>query len=268
MHACVSADSGNRVSEHSSWSEGMLSQDGAASDTLLTPLSEPPSDHTSLLCRSLDLHSNDSPDQQGSIYGELLSSRNLPEHSQSQEQNENQDQEHIPFGQKTNTHPSCPTSLTLPDMEFKTNGDPMDAFAESEPQVAATPDVDMLLECTFSYLQAANEKPVMDEAVDDSTKSQHNVEMQQSEDLHIDFDLPYDPIRPLAYTPEPEPEPSPSSDEEDIYAHGMPSSTSLRDGLSTLSLQGSASDQTQQDKTRLHKADQVREGLDRMVSSL
>uniref|UniRef100_A0A8B9RNL0 Tectonin beta-propeller repeat containing 2 n=1 Tax=Astyanax mexicanus TaxID=7994 RepID=A0A8B9RNL0_ASTMX len=122
-----------------------------------------------------------------------------------------------------------------------------------EAQIAATPDVDILLECTFSYVQAAEEKSVMEEdAKDDAGLLQ--------QDLHRDFDLdlPYDPIRPLACSPEPEHEPSPSSDEEDIYAHGVPSSASVGDGLSTLTLQGCASNRAEQEEARLLK-DQLAE---------
>ncbi|XP_022528323.2 tectonin beta-propeller repeat-containing protein 2 [Astyanax mexicanus] len=232
-------ESGNRVNERSSWSEGMFSHDGMASDALATPLSEPPSDRTSLLCSSLDLHSNGSPDQEGSICGETLLTPNLPDLLQRQEQNENQDQE-------PGAHLSFPTSLPLQEMECQT-------YAESEAQIAATPDVDILLECTFSYVQAAEEKSVMEEdAKDDAGLLQ--------QDLHRDFDLdlPYDPIRPLACSPEPEHEPSPSSDEEDIYAHGVPSSASVGDGLSTLTLQGCASNRAEQEEARLLK-DQLAE---------
>ncbi|XP_066529515.1 tectonin beta-propeller repeat-containing protein 2 [Hoplias malabaricus] len=248
-------ESGNRVNERSSWSEGMFSQDGTVSDLLQTPVSEPPSDRTSLLCSSLDLHSTGSPDHEGSICGESFLNQTLPELSQGQ--NENQDQGHS----QSPAQPSCPTSLPLHDMECQAYGDPMDAFAEGEPQVTATPDVDMLLECTFSYVQAAEEQSVMEGAAEDGGEPLHNMEMQLKEDLHRDFDLdfPYDPIRPLAYSPDPEPEPSPSSDEEDIYAHGVPSSASVGDKLSSLSLQGSAFKQAEQDETLLHKADQLAE---------
>uniref|UniRef100_A0A673MBL2 Tectonin beta-propeller repeat-containing protein 2-like n=1 Tax=Sinocyclocheilus rhinocerous TaxID=307959 RepID=A0A673MBL2_9TELE len=76
--------------------------------------------------------------------------------------------------------------------------------------------------------------------------------------LHGDFnlDLSYDPIRPLGYSPEPEP--TPSSDEEDIYAHGVPSSASLGDGLNALSLQSSSAKQ-EDEETQLLKADQLAE---------
>lgn len=239
-------ESGNRVNERSSWSEGMFSHDGMASDTLPTPLSEPPSDRTSLLCSSLDLHSNGSPDQEGSICGETFLTPNPPELFQRQEQNMDQDQE-------PDTQPSCPTSLPLQKMECQTYDNSIIAFAGSEPQIAATPDVDILLECTFSYVQAAEEKSVMEEDAKD------DAELLQ-EELHRDFDLdlPYDRIRPLACSPEPEPEPSPSSDEEDIYAHGVPSSASVGDGLSTLTLHGPASNHTEQDEARLLK-DQLAE---------
>nr|XP_006632369.1 PREDICTED: tectonin beta-propeller repeat-containing protein 2 [Lepisosteus oculatus]XP_015205760.1 PREDICTED: tectonin beta-propeller repeat-containing protein 2 [Lepisosteus oculatus] len=62
-------DSGNRLSDHSSWSEGVFSQD-AVSDGTTTPVCELLSDRTSLLGSSLDLQSADSPDREGSVSGD------------------------------------------------------------------------------------------------------------------------------------------------------------------------------------------------------
>lgn len=248
-------ESGNRVNERSSWSESMLSQDGPGSDVLNTPMSEPPSDRTSLLCSSLDLHSADSPDHEGSIGGEssndfILQSPPKPS------QNHKQEPDQGPNNQSPETHPPCPTSLPLQNMECQGYCENVDVFEEPEPPVAATPDVDMLLECTFSYLQAADELDVMEDHMKEVVPLEDS-EQRTTDSLNGDFnlDLSYDPIRPLGYSPEPEP--TPSSDEEDIYAH-VPSSTSLGDGLNALSLQALTAKQNEDDEVHL-KADQLAE---------
>lgn len=242
------------MNEHSSWSESMYSQDGLTSDGLPTPASEPPSDHTSLLCSSVDLHSNDSPDHDDSVCIEPLSTetflnQNLSEKSQLLDQESND----IHLSKEVDTEPSCPTSLCLQDMDCQVYNDPAKA-AERKEQTTITPDVDMLLECTFSYMHAATEKPDMEEPTE-----MHNPELQPKVDSerNFDLDLLYYPIRPLPYSPEPEPEPSPSSDEEDIYAQGVPPSASLGDGLSNAGLQSFTMSQSELEEMRLYKADQV-----------
>lgn len=235
-------ESGNRMNERSSWSESIFSQDGAGSDVLNTPMSEPPSDHTSLLCSSLDLD------------GEYHSSDAFPIQSPS-EPLLNQEPCLVAVNQAAQTSPPCPASLTL-DMECQLYSE--NVFAENE-QIAATPDVDMLLECTFSYMQASDEQDIMKKYVKEHKDVLEDSEEHFKQSLHEDFnlDLSYDPIRPLGYSPEPEP--SPSSDEEDIYAHGVPSSASLGDGLNALSLQSSSAEQKEDEETQLLKADQLAE---------
>ncbi|XP_056623537.1 tectonin beta-propeller repeat-containing protein 2 [Triplophysa dalaica] len=237
-------ESGNRVNECSSWSESMLSQDGAASDVLNTP-----SDRTSLLCSSLDLHSTSSPDHEGSFYGETHCSNDFqtpPEHSPNPKD---------PDIHTAETQPVCPTSLPLQDMECHAYSE--NVFEENEPQIVATPDVDMLLECTFSYMQTADEQDVIEEHMKEVVPLEDS-QWRSTDSLHGDFNLnlSYDPIRPLGYSPEPEP--TPSSDEEDIYAH-VPSSNSLGDGLNALSLQGLSSKQKEDEEMQLLKADQLAE---------
>lgn len=208
-------------------------------------MSEPPSDCTSILFSSLDLHSTGSPDQDGSICVESHSSNAFPNQSPS-EPLQSQETCQDSVSQTAETLPPCPTSLSLKDMECQ-------VCSEN----AATPDVDMLLECTFSYMQAADEQDIMKEYVKEGKDSLEDSEQQFKNSLHGDFnlDLSYDPIRPLGYSPEPEP--TPSSDEEDIYAHGVPSSASLGDGLNALSLQNSSAKQKDDEEMQLLKADQV-----------
>lgn len=243
------------MNEHNSWSESVYSQDGLTSDGLPTPASEPPSDRTSLMCSSLDLHSNDSPDHEGSVCIEPLSTdaslmQNFLEKTQIQDHESSESS----LSKEADTEPSCPTSICLQDTACQVDNDPAKAV-ESKEQTTSTPDVDMLLECTFSYMHAANEKPDLEEPAE-----LHNPELQPKDDLERNFelDLPSYPIRPLPYSPEPEPEQSPSSDEEDIYTHAVPSSASLGDGLSSMGLQSSTMKQTEQEDLRLHKTDQVR----------
>ncbi len=217
-------------------------------------MSEPPSDHTSLLCSSFDLHSTGSPDQDGSVCGESHNSDAIPILSPS-EPLLSEEPRQDPLHQTAETLPPCPTSLSLQDMECQVYSE--NVFAENE-QIAATPDVDMLLECTFSYMQAADEQDIVKEYVKENKDTLKDSEEYFNQSLHGDFnlDLSYDPIRPLGYSPEPEP--SPSSDEEDIYAHGVPSSASLGDGLNALSLQSSSAKQNEDEESQLFKADQVR----------
>ncbi|XP_051579341.1 tectonin beta-propeller repeat-containing protein 2-like isoform X2 [Myxocyprinus asiaticus] len=253
-------ESGNCVSERSSWSESMFSQDGAGSDVLYTPMSEPPYEHISLLCSSLDLHSTSSPDQEGSVYEETHSSDAFPLQSPPEPSlNQNLEPDQVPVNQTAETQPPCLTSLPLHDMECQPYIENGDVFAENEPLIATTPDVDILLECTFSYMQAADDQDIMEEHMKEGKNPMQDSAQQSTESLHGDFnlDLSYDPIRPLGYSPEPEP--TPSSDEEDIYAHGVPSSASLGDGLNALSLQGSAAKKKEDEETQLLKADQLAE---------
>ncbi|XP_027028147.1 tectonin beta-propeller repeat-containing protein 2 isoform X1 [Tachysurus fulvidraco] len=244
----IRQESGNCVNEHCSWSESVYSQDGLTSDGIPTPASEPPSDRTSLLCSSLDLHSNDSPDHEGSVCidplsTETLSAQNLSEKTQIQDQEGGE-------SKKADDQLACHTSLRLQDMDCQVCNDPA-KVEESDEQTSSTLDVDMLLECTFSYMHAANEKP--------DTEEQTQMQPKDDSARNFELDLPYYSIRPLPYSPEPEPEPSPSSDEEDIYAHGVPCSASLGDGLSNAGLQSSTVKQTEQEDMRLHKTDQLAE---------
>ncbi|XP_052001043.1 tectonin beta-propeller repeat-containing protein 2-like [Xyrauchen texanus] len=253
-------ESGNCVNECSSWSESMFSQDGAGSDVLYTPMSEPPYEPISLLCRSLDLHSTSSPDQEGSVYEETHSLDVFPLQSPPESSlNQNLEPDQVAVNQTAETQPPCPISLPLQDMECQPYIENGDVFAENEPHIATTPDVDILLECTFSYMQAADDQDIMEEHMKEGKDPLQDSAQQSTENLHGDFnlDLSYDPIRPMGYSPEPEP--TPSSDEEDIYAHVVPSSASLGDGLNALSLQGSTDKKKVDEETQLLKADQLAE---------
>ncbi|XP_030629595.1 tectonin beta-propeller repeat-containing protein 2 [Chanos chanos] len=269
-------ESGNRMNERNSWSECMFSQDGAGSDTGSTPLSEPPSDRTSLLYSSLDLPSTDSPEQEPAVCGQTQSNEpfasfDLPELSQSQE-----GEQTGPVAEARETPPPPPPPpppTTWPPQEVErpsnTEQSLESARAEEDTQAASTPDVDLLLECTFSYMQAAEEQDSdpLEKLGEDLGCSIEGLlysepQPKEEDDGFGDFELQlpdcsYDPIRPLGYSPEPEH--TPSSDEEDIYAHGMPTSSSLGEGLSSLTLQGSSTKQPEHEELRLQKADQLAE---------
>lgn len=261
-----SGSRGNRVLERSSWSESMFVGEGCGGESsggLSTPLSEPPPDSTSsLLYSSLDLQSNAAPDHEGSA--PTTADSNLTSD---------------PLAQATG--PAALPSDSTQDMECQAGversehdsaaaGENRDDKSEATKPSAAevrTLDVDLLLECTFSYMQASEEpekepepmeetSSVFTDPADNVTSSSDPADRQHTGTLDLEL-----PIRPLGYSPSPEPSPSPSSDEEDIYGHGMPASASsdrLRDGLDALHLQGTK--QQAQEEARLHK-DQVRHYL-------
>ncbi|KAJ8377532.1 hypothetical protein AAFF_G00256280 [Aldrovandia affinis] len=177
-------ESGNRISEHSSWSEGVFSQDGGGSDGTGTPVCEQLSGRTSPMGSSLDLQSSGSPEREGE------GSLNGDSHGND------------PF-----------TLLTSPDP------------APAPPPEVITPDVDSLLRCNFAYMQAAAEQDVgvateQDEDVAEGVaRGGAEVEAEQRALPPAEPPLP-PPSCPL------EAELSASSDEEDIYAHGVPHSAS------------------------------------------
>ncbi|XP_046901020.1 tectonin beta-propeller repeat-containing protein 2 [Hypomesus transpacificus] len=213
--------SGNRLFEHSSWSENMFSQDGGLSDggSGGTPVSDP----TSLLYSSLDLQSNDSPEQDPS--GRPATPEPTPSRS-------------------TNVPPGPPDSLPLQEMETQD---------DSGGGEAPTPDVDLLLECTFSYMQASDEQEPdpMEEQEDEFPL----IGLEDSEAEQDDLEPPACALDQMGDSAEREQ--GPSSDEEDIYAHGVPSSASVGEGLNSASLQGNDRQQDE-DKSR-RKADQLAE---------
>ncbi|XP_063039792.1 tectonin beta-propeller repeat-containing protein 2 [Engraulis encrasicolus] len=263
-----SGSRGNRMLERSSWSESMFVSGEEGS--VCTPLSEPPPDLAT-----------------GLLYQGTPSSTTLPTSADSNLTSD-------PLSQATDNDNDAPAGSTQDmecqagtgrdsaagpgndgDGEEKRDEEKAEEGAEREPEVEVrTPDVDLLLECTFSYMQASEEpEEPMEEAssvftdptvVANSSEpteptdtaaaadSQHTAAAAGALDLEL-------PIRPLGYSPSPVPSPSPSSDEEDIYGHSLPGSASsdrLRDGLDALNLQGTK--QQAQEEARLQK-DQLAE---------
>lgn len=235
---------------------------GESSEAISTPLSEPSSDPTSFLYSSLDLQSNASPDQEGATPTTADSNLDV-------------DPLAPPQGTAADTDTPVAPSGIFKDMECQAGAEQLESEKQTEdrkndsagrseevkPDVApevVTPDVDLLLECTFSYMQASEEPEPMEGMISvftDPADHANPSDFSATGPTHAEaLDLP---IRPLGYTPSPEPSPSPSSDEEDIYGHGLPASASsdrLRDGLDALNLQGTK--QNAQEESRLHK-DQV-----------
>lgn len=233
---------------------------GESSEAISTPLSEPPSDPTSLLYCSLDLESSVSRDQETTTPTTADSNLDSDPLAPSQGTAADTDTPVAPSGISQDME--CQASAERLEPEKQTEGGRSVSAGTSEevkPEVM-TPDVDLLLECTFSYMQASEEPELMEDVSSvfaDPADHANPSDSSATEPTHaeaLDLELP---IRPLGYTPSPEPSPSPSSDEEDIYGHGLPASASsdrLRDGLDALNLQGTK--QNAQEESRLLK-DQV-----------
>ncbi|KAJ7990937.1 hypothetical protein DPEC_G00292060 [Dallia pectoralis] len=235
-------ESGNRICEqYNSWSESMSSQDGGgfSDGSASTPMSEPPyaSDRTSLQCGSSDLQSRSSgsPAREGSIVegSPELTAPGAPAQTPAS-------------GPQPLT---CPTLLPIQDIEYQLYSE------SSKGPPAPTPDVDLLLECTFAYMQTPEMQDPMEEEDEflrplirpDDCEDQDDTVHHQN--CLLDLEPPYcsDP------TSTPRPEQCPSSDEEDIYTpQGVPciaSSVSPGDDLNALNLHGYDSAKQDQDKT-------------------
>ncbi|XP_029900840.1 tectonin beta-propeller repeat-containing protein 2 isoform X2 [Myripristis murdjan] len=229
--------SGNRLSE-SSWSDSFAVQDGGCSDG-----------------------GSDSLDLQSSSFVER--DRQTPGGGASDGGEE--------AGRCSSQAGSClpPSSLAVqgPDSQtYPAQGSLSGAETEAVPP---TPDVDLLLECTFSYMQSSEqdgpEHQPMEEQEDEFLSPLIGPEEEEEEEEEEDEDLApsgglvdqmyYSTVSSLDRRP------SVSSDEEeDIYA--APSVGSVGDGLSCLSIQTDrksvSPDEDRQDRER-HKADQLAE---------
>ncbi|XP_035245854.1 LOW QUALITY PROTEIN: tectonin beta-propeller repeat-containing protein 2 [Anguilla anguilla] len=181
-------ESGNRISAHSSWSEGVFSQDGGAS--------------------SPDLHSSDSisGDSHGNDPFTLLTS---PDPAPSA----------TPTSSVMPPPATPPPELVTPPPELVTPPPEL----VTPPSEVVTPDVDSLLQCTFAYMQAAAEQEEAT-ALPSEGVSEGVAEGVVKEEEEEEEDRPH-PEAPQPSCP-PEPEIFTSSDEEDIYAPGVPHSAS------------------------------------------
>ncbi|KAL7380916.1 hypothetical protein ABVT39_025956 [Epinephelus coioides] len=243
------SSSGNRLSE-SSCSESMfVVQDGSCSDGGSgTPLS----DRASLV--GLDLHNQDSPEQ-------------------NQEQNSQEGGSGDVEMESSSTQSSSllpPDSLLLEGVENKLNPG-KDSGSGAEAVVPPTPDVDLLLECTFSYMHNTEEEdeqeqqPVEeqeDEFLSPLIGPDEEEEEEEIDDLAPPPGLPdqmfYSTVSNL------DRKPSMSSDEEgDIYCHSLPPPGSGGEVLNCPANQAEKTidkqmDQDAQDRDT-HKSDQLAE---------
>ncbi|XP_028822585.1 tectonin beta-propeller repeat-containing protein 2 [Denticeps clupeoides] len=224
-----SGSRGNRVSERNSWSESVFV---ASSELSSTPMSEPASDLT-------DFQSSGTPDHEVAYSHSLPADPCDPAGSTGPSELALEASEAFQLEPLTRTH----------EVEQQMNHESENADADgskADSTEVVTPDVDLLLKCTFPYTLTSQEP---EHAEDDPPTS------SRLGDLELDL-----PIRPLGYTPSPEPSPSPSSDEEDIYGHGLPASASrntLKDAVEELQLRGTR--HQEQEEARLHKSDQMAE---------
>uniref|UniRef100_UPI003AAE588F tectonin beta-propeller repeat-containing protein 2 n=1 Tax=Centroberyx gerrardi TaxID=166262 RepID=UPI003AAE588F len=251
---------GNRLSE-SSWSDSMFGvQDGGCSDGGSgTPLS----DRTSLLCSSLDLQSNDYPEQD---QNQNLN-QNLNQNQDRQEPEEGGDRgEAGSSSGQTGPRPP-PASLPLQGLDSQLNPAMGSLCGAEVAVVPPTPDVDLLLECTFSYMHNSEQddgqghQPMEEQEDEFLSPLIGPEEDEEDEDLLPPSGLAdqmfYSTMSSLGR------QRSDSDEEEDIYCHTAPSSGSVGDGLSCLSIQTDRkldrrTDEDRQDKDR-HKADQLAE---------
>ncbi|XP_056151810.1 tectonin beta-propeller repeat-containing protein 2 [Lampris incognitus] len=244
--------SGNRLCE-SSWSESMfVFQDGGCSDGGSgTPLSDQPfSDRTSLLYSSLDLQSTDSIEQEHSQnLGPQVSQQRLPDRGREDGRREKEAELSSPLARLYLQSLECQMS----PVEGSLQG------AESA-AVPSTPDVDLLLECTFSYMQNAEEQvdeqeyQPMEEQDVEFLSPLIGPEEENEEEVHrssLGNQMFYSTVSCLDRQPY-----ISSDEEEDIYGHGTPSIVSVGDCLSVLSLQ---TDKQMDHEKAKYKVDQLAE---------
>ncbi|XP_076604722.1 tectonin beta-propeller repeat-containing protein 2 [Chaetodon auriga] len=205
------SSSGNHLSESSCSDSMFVVQDGSCSDGGSgTPLS----DRASLL--GLDLQNYDSPEQ------------NQNQDSQEEQGGGIKDREEMESSSSQSCSILPPGSLPLQGLENQLNpGKAPGPFAEAE-VVPPTPDVDLLLECTFSYMHNteednAQEQQPMEDQEDGFLSPLIGPEEEEEEgnDLAPHAGLVdqmfYSTVSSL------DRKPSMSSDEEaDIYSHTVP----------------------------------------------
>ncbi|MFT7801798.1 tectonin beta-propeller repeat-containing protein 2 [Arapaima gigas] len=239
-------ESGNRISDQNSWSEGVFSQEGGGSDGTCTPVCDLASDRTSLLNSSVDLQSNDSPDQDGVM---------------SRDSNCNDpftlliSPDHAPCGECQSPENKC-----LPSAAPQGTQDHDQVTTENCPE-AITPDVDSLLECTFSYVRPAAEQDFGEVQDGPSLDPQQTVENRGA--VNHSKNLGSCSTEPLPQFRYPvEPEMSVSSDEEDIYGHAVArssSTSSLADLLHASHFQSAKGKKAERNESDIHKSDQLAE---------
>ncbi|XP_044230557.1 tectonin beta-propeller repeat-containing protein 2 isoform X1 [Thunnus albacares] len=228
---------GNRLSESSCSDSMFVVQDSSCSDGGSgTPLS----DRASFI--GLDLQNQDSPEQDKDQSSSNQSGSCLP-----------------------------PDSLLLQGLEHQLNPEKASVPGAETEVVPPTPDVDLLLECTFSYMHTTEEdggqeQQPMEEQEDEFLSPLIGPEEQEQEVEEDDLALPAGLADQMFYSTVSslDRKPSMSSDEEgDIYCHSLPPAGSGADTRSCPSNQTEKTtdrqtDQEAQDRDR-HKPDQLAE---------
>ncbi|KAI1895016.1 hypothetical protein AGOR_G00101930 [Albula goreensis] len=211
-------ESGNRISERSSWSEGVLSSEWGVSGC------DPPG-RSSPMGSSLDLPSagSISGDSHGNDPFTLLTSTDPAPMTGAPATPPSDDmtlppEEVTPMSEEVTPPPEQvtppPEQVTPPPEQLTLPTDTPLQDDVTPPSEVATPDVDSLLQCTFAYMQAAAEE---DEGVAEGVADDEQEEAEQEAPPTSEPAPPHCPI---------ETELSASSDEEDIYAPGVPNSAS------------------------------------------
>ncbi|XP_067469753.1 tectonin beta-propeller repeat-containing protein 2 isoform X1 [Thunnus thynnus] len=228
---------GNRLSESSCSDSMFVVQDSSCSDGGSgTPLS----DRASFI--GLDLQNQDSPEQDKDQSSSNQSGSCLP-----------------------------PDSLLLQGLEHQLNPEKASVPGAETEVVPPTPDVDLLLECTFSYMHTTEEdggqeQQPMEEQEDEFLSPLIGPEEQEQEVEEDDLAPPAGLADQMFYSTVSslDRKPSMSSDEEgDIYCHSLPPAGSGADTRSCPSNQTEKTtdrqtDQEAQDRDR-HKPDQLAE---------
>lgn len=228
---------GNRLSESSCSDSMFVVQDSSCSDGGSgTPLS----DRASFI--GLDLQNQDSPEQDKDQSSSNQSGSCLP-----------------------------PDSLLLQGLEHQLNPEKASVPGAETEVIPPTPDVDLLLECTFSYMHTTEEdggqeQQPMEEQEDEFLSPLIGPEEQEQEVEEDDLALPAGLADQMFYSTVSslDRKPSMSSDEEgDIYCHSLPPAGSGADTRSCPSNQTEKTtdrqtDQEAQDRDR-HKPDQLAE---------
>uniref|UniRef100_A0A3Q1B9D9 HPS5-like beta-propeller domain-containing protein n=1 Tax=Amphiprion ocellaris TaxID=80972 RepID=A0A3Q1B9D9_AMPOC len=242
------SSSGNRLSE-SSCSESMfVVQDGSCSDGGSgTPLS----DRASLIC--LDLQNQDSPDQ-----------------NQDSQEADGGDPNNAVKDREFSSNQACsvlpPGSLLLQGLENQLNPRKASGPGSDANVVPPTPDVDLLLECTFSYMHNSEEDDGLEQQPMEEQEDEFLSPLIGPEEEEEDDDLapPAGLADQMFYSTMStlDRKPSVSSDEEgDIYRHSLPPGGNTGDVRTSNQTEKTADRQTNldsQDRDR-HKPDQLAE---------
>ncbi|XP_030575048.1 tectonin beta-propeller repeat-containing protein 2 isoform X2 [Archocentrus centrarchus] len=230
-------DSGSttRLSESSCSDSMFVVQDGSVSDGESgTPLSD-----------------------RASLVGVDLQNQDSPEHNPDQDSQDTGGSERgVKDEEEVKSSSSQPGSLFLLGLQNQLDPGP-------DPDIVPpTPDVDLLLECTFSYMQNAEKEGPDHQLVEEDEFLSPLIGPEEEEEEDDDLAPPAGVVNQMFYSTVStlDRKPSLSSDEEeDIYGHTLAPAGSAADVITSLTNQTEkAGDQDTQDRDRL-KPDQLAE---------